>query len=417
MGAVTPFDGYRYTLLRGAVKNPFLAILRYLSEGTRLYGRDQPGTTIALFALSIYLPLLLPLASIGVWGEVTTWLERVRVPSPGVLLATYGVVVAIIIALALATPQTGRQIFRAPYPVQRPMKTRIIVNLRLFLIALLGLSTVGVVFTQGMERLEHLVCLALGGLLLQLGHLDEVNAVQSQPVFQELADDPLGRYDRWYAARWGCRPQAEATIRHATILRQHLLAVAALTVLHLAALFGYILLVHGPDRIPAHLPTAGFLCLAAAVITVRAVEAKLHAKMIYRHNFGSGFDSRFAHPETFIAYLLILGKLATEVALAVLPLMWLTVQNRQFTLLYLGWLVLEMLCFGALLVLLSLRWSGRAAAPIRPLSRYDGNYLRYLRRKHAAKQRAAIRGALKYAARHRAASEQRPDTGGQPLPN
>lgn len=385
------------------MKNPFLTNLRYLADGTRLYGREQPGQTLGLFVLSLYLPMLLPLASSGVWTELDNWLAHVWVPSPGLVLAVYGVLVAIVIALALAAPPPHRLAYRAPYPVERPMKARLISNIRLFIIIMLGLNSVGVIFTEGMERFEHLVCLALGALLLQLGHLDEVNAVQVEPVLEQLGDDPLARYDRWYASRWGVRPQAEANIARPQILRWHFSALTLISLLHVAALLGYILLVHGASGVVQHLPIVLFLCLTSGYVSVRVVEAKMHAIMLYRHNYGSRFESRFSHPETFVAYLLILTKLATAAAMAVLPLMWLNPTNSLYSVAYLGWLLVELLCLGGVLVALMARWGGRKTAPIQPLTGYDRDYMRYLRRKHAAKQRASIRGAVKYAAQHHTA--------------
>ncbi|SCB87805.1 hypothetical protein GA0061084_0613 [Arthrobacter sp. NIO-1057] len=69
-----------------------------------------------------------------------------RVPTPGLFLATYAVVVAIVIALALTLPSASVATPSSPYPVQRPVKTKIIQNCRLFLNAMLALGVVGLIF-------------------------------------------------------------------------------------------------------------------------------------------------------------------------------------------------------------------------------------------------------------------------------
>ena len=385
------------------MKNPFLGTLRHLAEGTRLYGRDQPGQAWGIFALSLYIPLMLPLLSTGVWTDVGRWIEHVVVPSAGILLAAYGVVVAIVIALALTPPGAVNLAPRAPYPVERPVKTRIILNARLFVIAMLGFSTMGIVFTTGMERLEHLVCLGIGAVLLQLGHLDEVNAVQVEPVLERVMDAPLERYDRWYRHKWGVTPQQEPGIGHHQIRTQHLVAVVVLCLIYLATLLLYILGVHGPTGLLQHLLVSVFLSVMAGFVTVRAYEAELLSVMIARHNAGARFDSRFAHAETYFAYVLIGAKLLASAALAVLPVMWFTPNNAPVSVPYLGFLLLDLLVFLRLIQLTGQRWLVAHGKPIRPVSGYDRRYMLFLRKKHAAKERAAIRGAIRYASHHLAA--------------
>lgn len=385
------------------MKNPFLGTLRHLAEGTRLYGRDQPGHAWGMFALSLYLPLLLPLLLTGVWTDAGQWIEHVVVPSAGILLAGYGVVVAIVIALALTPPGAVNLAPRAPYPVERPVKTRIILNARLFVIAMLGFSTMGLVFATGVERIEHLVCLGIGAVLLQLGHLDEVNAVQVEPVLERVMEAPMERYDLWYRQKWGVSPQQEPGIRHRQIRGQQLAAAAVLALVHLAALLLYILAVHGPTGIIEHAPMVLFLSITAGFITVKAYAAHMLAVMISRHNAGARFDSRFAHAETYFACVLIGSKLATSAALAALPFTWFTPQHTAASSWYLGFLLLELLaCFG-LMLLTGQRWLVAPGQRIRPVCGYDRTYMLYLRRKHAAKERAAIRGAIRYASHHQAA--------------
>lgn len=403
--------------MRGTVKNPFLTTLRYLSDGNRLYGLHQPGQALGIFVLGLYLPLVSPLLYSGVWADLGTWMEHVIVPSAGIVLACYGVVVAIVIAIGLTPPGQANLTGQAPYPVEQPVKSRIIINIRLFIVAMFGFNTAGIIFTQGLDRFEHIVCLALGGVLLQLGHLDEVNAVQIEPVLEQMAHAPLERYDQWYAGKWGQRPQEEARVGHSKILRWHILAVASLTIVHVLALLSYILMVHGPSGVSMRLPTVLFLCLTAGYITVRSYEAHLHSVMIQRHNSGSRFESRFSHSETYYALVLILVKIATTAAMAALPVLWYSLENIVPTALYLGLLVIDLFLFFGQLFLSDRSWLDPSRTRGWPAHAYERNYMLYLRRKHAAKQRATIRGAMKFASHHLPAAPRDPSQGHKPLPN
>ncbi|WP_417373551.1 hypothetical protein [Glutamicibacter protophormiae] len=385
------------------MRNAFLSSLRHLSEGTRLYGRDQPGQMAAILALSVYIPLTLPLLREGVWIGFSAWIEAVTVPGPGLILAGYAVIVAIVIALALTPPSIAANAPLAPYPVERPVKSRIIHNCRLFLGSMIGLGFIGVLFTSGIERLEHLVCAAVGALLLQLGHLDEVNAAQADAVLELLGDEPLQGYDRWYAKQWG-RPRAGRQVRaRASLVRRKLWIVVLMMLVHLGVLVAYIAVVHGTAGLARHWATVLFLSSATSVVNLLIIDAVLAASLAIRHSRGSRYSTWVSHPETYFALLAIGAKILAVAAMAALPVLWMNAENRQTSLAYLVFLALEMLCILAVVLLLVHRWLSSGVVPPEPLGRYDGDEMAVRLKKRAARDRAAIRGAVAYRRHHAAA--------------
>ncbi|MFJ2620047.1 hypothetical protein [Glutamicibacter sp. NPDC087344] len=385
------------------MRNVFLSTLRHLSEGTRLYGRDQPGQMIAVLGLSIYLPLMLPLLSQGVWTGFFAWVEAVSVPSPGLLLAGYAVVVSIVIALALTPPSMAANAPLAPYPVERPVKSRIIHNCRLFLASMIGLGTIGVFFTGGADRLEHLVCVAIGALLLQLGHLDEVNAAQADAVIELLSSEPLHDYDRWYAKKWGQRRAGQHTLPRAVLIRRKLWGITLMVIIHLSVLLTYLTVVHGVQGLARHWATVLFLSIAAGVVNLFIIEALLSAVVVIRHSRGSRNSTWLMHPESYVAMMAFGSKFLATAAMAAIPLRWLTEENWFISIAYLVFLGIELLCVLGLVLMLVRRWLASGALPPEPLGRFDRDVMAVLLKKRAARDRAAIRGAVVYRRHHQAA--------------
>lgn len=378
------------------MRNTFLTALRHVSDGTRLYGRDQQGQEVAILAVAIYLPLVLPLLMLGVWTDFDSWIQSVHVPTPGLLLASYAVVVAIVIALALTPPGNTSMTAIAPYPIERPVKLRIIHNCRLLLVAMLGLGAVGVLFSSGVDRLEHAVCLAIGALLLQLGHLDELNAVQTDSVLGLLGTEPLATYENWYRQQWG-EERSWAPVRsHRLLARRRLTATLVLLVIHLVALVGFIVSVHGPSGLLHHGVVILFLSATAALLTVRCVESVLNAILAERHCRHSRNGTWFGHPETYFALVLALSKLTATAAMVVLPLMWMDARTMAASLSYLVFLAAESAGFLLLLRLLAVRWLSTKAALPPGLGTYDREYMAFALKKRATRERAAIRGAQRY---------------------
>lgn len=377
------------------MRNSFLTNLRYLSDGNRLYGRSQSGQALAILAFSIYLPLALPLIRTGAWTDIGSWADTVEVVTPAMLMAVYAVIVAIVIAISL-TPSSTISVPLAPYPIERPIKTRIILNARLVLIAMLGFSSVGIIFTHGIDRLEHLVCLGLGALLLQLGHLDEVNAVQVEPVLACLREDPLARYDNWYVQKWGIERTAERSISHRRLSNRRLTAVALLMLVQCAALLAYVMAVHGSGGILRHALTIIFLAVSAGFLTIRSVEAVLSALMVSRFARGSRHDSWFSHVDTYFALIFVGSKFLTTLLMLTLPLKWITASSLGPSLSYLGFLGIELTVYLVLLGLMIRRWGSRSPHSVRHAPRFEREFASFARKKRAAHDRAAIRGAVRY---------------------
>lgn len=385
------------------MRNAFPSSLRHLAEGTRLYGRDQPGQMAAILALSIYLPLTLPLLREGVWIGFSAWVEAVTVPGPGLILAGYAVIVAIVIALALAAPGLAATAPLAPYPVERPVKIRILHNCRIFLGSMIGMGAIGVLFTSGIERLEHIVCVAIGAVLLQLGHLDEVNAAQADAVLGLLGEEPLQAYDQWYAKQWG-RPRAGGRVRaRASLVRRKLWIIALMMLVHLGVLVAYIAIVHGTAGLVRHWATVLFLSAAASVVNLLIIDAVLMTLLAIRHTRGSRHSRWVSHPETYFALMAMGAKVLATAAMAALPALWMNEGDRQTSLAYLIFLGIELLLVFVLVLLLVRRWLAPGSLPPQPLGRYDGDAMEVLLKKRAARDRAAIRGAVAYRRHHAAA--------------
>ncbi len=370
--------------------------LRHLSDGTRLYGREHQGQGLAVFLLCLYLPLVIPLLRNGVWVDPTVWIEEVRVPTPGLLLATYAVVVAIVIALALTPPSTSVATPSTPYPVQRPVKTKIIQNCRLFLNAMLALGVVGLVFSSGIDRWEHLLGIVVGVLLLQLGHLDEVNSVQVESVLMMLGEEPLVDYDRWFARRWTIERTALEAPVWLKILRKYLVLATVWVGVQAMALISYILLVHGTNGLFIHALSIILLSAAAGLTSVAGLSSVLASTVMSRHTASRRSSSFSVHPEAYFAALLVLAKIITVLVMAMLPFSWLSEQTRIETIVYVGFLILEMLLFFSASLWLLRRWGKKVPQGFATSKAIDAQAVRHLLKKKSAKDRASIRGAVIY---------------------
>ena len=97
------------------------------------------------------------------------------------------------------------------------------------------------------------------------------------------------------------------------------------------------------------------------------------------------------------------AKILAVAAMAALPVLWMNAENRQTSLAYLVFLALEMLCILAVVLLLVHRWLSSGVVPPEPLGRYDGDEMAVRLKKRAARDRAAIRGAVAYRRHHAAA--------------
>jgi len=97
------------------------------------------------------------------------------------------------------------------------------------------------------------------------------------------------------------------------------------------------------------------------------------------------------------------AKVLATAAMAALPALWMNEENRQTSLAYLLFLGIELLLVFVLVLLLVRRWLAPGSLPPQPLGRYDGDAMEVLLKKRAARDRAAIRGAVAYR-RHYAAA-------------
>ena len=378
------------------MRSSFGNTLRHLSDGTRLYGREHQGQGLAVFLLCLYLPLVIPLLRNGVWVDPTVWIEEVRVPTPGLLLAAYSVVVAVVIALALTPPSAVAATESTPYPVQRPVKTKIIQNCRIFLNAMIALGVVGLIFTSGIDRWEHLLGLVVGTLLLQLGHLDEVNSVQVESVLLMLGKDPLVDYDRWFARRWTIERTALEAPEWTKVVRKNLVLVILWVSVQAVALISYILLVHGANGLFIHALSIILLSVAAGLTSVVGLSSVLASTVVSRHATSRRSTSFSIHPESYFAALLVLAKIITVLVMAMLPFSWLSEQTRIETLIYVGFLILEMLLFFSASLWLLRRWGKKEPQGFATSNAIDAQAVRHLLKKKSAKDRASIRGAVIY---------------------
>jgi len=235
-----------------------------------------------------------------------------------------------------------------------------------------------------------------GTLLLQLGHLDEVNSVQVESVLMMLGEEPLVDYDRWFARRWTIERTALEAPVWLKILRKYLVLATVWVGVQAMALISYILLVHGTNGLFIHALSIILLSAAAGLTSVAGLSSVLASTVISRHTASRRSSSFSVHPEAYFAALLVLAKIITVLVMAMLPFSWLSEQTRIETIVYVGFLILEMLLFFSASLWLLRRWGKKVPQGFATSNAIDAQAVRHLLKKKSAKDRASIRGAVIY---------------------